>query len=175
MKISVHMMAVDTFVPMLESLAAILDKSRAYADSADLDLVNARLAPDMFTLAQQVQQACHYATNGTARLAGQPVRAMEAAEQTLPGLKSQITRTLDYVRGVPAAAFEGAEERDCSIEIPNGKVIEMNGLRFLRAWSLPHFYFHVVTAYDILRHSGVEIGKMDYLSQVGGFIRAKKA
>jgi hypothetical protein len=173
MKISMHNMAVETFAPMLESLAAVLDKGVAHAASAERDLVSARLAPDMFTLAQQVQQACYYATNGAARLAGQPVREMEGAGTTFADLKSQITRTVEYIRGVPAAAFDGAEARDCSIEIPNGMVIEMDGLRFLRAWSLPHFYFHVVTAYDILRHSGVEIGKMDYLSQVGGFIRPK--
>ena len=78
------------------------------------------------------------------------------------------------MRGTTAADFEGAEERDCSIEIPGDMVIVMNGLQLLRAWSLPHFYFHVVTAYDILRHNGVEIGKKGYASQVGAFIRPKK-
>ena len=74
--------------------------------------------------------------------------------QMIPGLKSQISRTLALVRNVRAAEFDGAEERDCSIEIPNDMVIEMYGLRFLRAWALPHFYAHVVTAYDIVRHCG---------------------
>jgi hypothetical protein len=87
---------------------------------------------------------------------------------------AQITRTLEAVRSLPEAAFDGAEERDCSLEIPGDMVIAMDGLRFLRAWCLPHFYFHVVTAYDILRHNGVELGKRDYLSQVGAFIRPKK-
>jgi uncharacterized protein len=100
---------------------------------------------------------------------------MEDAEATLHGLKAQIARTLDLVRSVLPPAFQGAEERDCSIEIPSGMVIEMDALSFLRAWTLPHFYFHVVTAYNILRHSGIVIGKHDYLSQAGGFIRAKKA
>jgi hypothetical protein len=79
------------------------------------------------------------------------------------------------VRGASVAEFDGAETRDCSIELPNDMVIEMDGVRFLRSWILPHFYFHVVTAYDILRHSGVSIGKMDYLSQAGRFIRPKAA
>jgi hypothetical protein len=79
------------------------------------------------------------------------------------------------VRNAQAAAFEGAEDRDCSIEIPGDMVIEMNGLRLLRSWSLPHFYFHVVTAYDILRHHGVVIGKQDYLSQTAAFIHPKKS
>jgi uncharacterized protein len=174
MKISMRTMAVDTFVPMLESLAAVLDKGAAHAKAAGVDLVDARLAPDMFTLAQQVQQACYYAADAAARLVGRPGAKMPDAERTFAGLKTQIRGTIDRVRGVPAAAFAGAEQCDCSIEIPGGKVIEMNGLRFLRAWALPHFYFHVVTAYDILRHKGVAIGKTDYASQVGDFIRPKK-
>jgi hypothetical protein len=76
---------------------------------------------------------------------------------------------------VTAVEFEGAEARDCGIEIPNDLMIEMDGVRFLTSWSLPHFYFHVVTAYDISRHVGVVIGKKDYLSHVGSFIRAKAA
>jgi hypothetical protein len=172
---ALHTFAVDTYAPMLESLAAILDRGAARAEAAKVDLVNARLAPDMFTLAQQVQQACHYAKDGVARLAGRPAPAMEEAETSLPGLKAQIARTLAAVRPVPAAAFDGAAGRDCGISIPGGLRIEMDGLRFLRSWSLPHFYFHVVTAYDILRHCGVEIGKRDYLSQVGAFIRPQKA
>lgn len=175
MNISIQTIAVDTFVPMLESLAAILDKASAYGESANLDLVNAKLAADMYPLAQQVREACYYAKDGTARLAGQLAIPREDTETTLFGLKSQIDGTLEYVRGVPAAAFDGAETRDCSIEFPNGMVIEMDGLRFLKAWLLPHFYFHLVTAYGILRHSGVDIGKMDYLSQVAGFIRTGTA
>jgi hypothetical protein len=172
---ALHTFAVDTYAPMLESLAAILDKGAAFAASARIDLVNARLAPDMFTLAQQVQQACHYAKDGVARLAGRPAPAMEEACSSIPGLKAQIARALDAVRAVPVAAFDGAAGRDCGISIPGDLRIEMDGLRFLRSWSLPHFYFHVVTAYDILRHCGVEIGKRDYLSQVGAFIRPQKS
>jgi hypothetical protein len=171
MKISMHAMAVKSFVPMLESLTQWLGKGAAHAKANNLDLVNARLAPDMFTLAQQVQQACYYARDGVARLTGQASATMEGAETTLPGLEAQIARTLDQVRGIPAGAFDGAEERDCSIPIANDMIMKMDGLDFLRAWALPHFYFHVVTAYDILRHSGVVIGKQDYLSEVGGFIR----
>lgn len=174
MKLSMHDMAVGSFVPMLESLSEILDKGARHAGSAKVDLVNARLAPDMYTLAQQVQLACHHARDGTSRLTGKGVAAMEDPETTFSGFKAQIARTLDFVRATIAADFEGAAERDCSIEIPGDRVIEMNGLQLLRSWSLPHFYFHIVTAYDILRHNGVEIGKKDYLSQIGAFIRPKK-
>ena len=173
MEISMHEMAVDSFVPMLESLLHVLAKGAEHARSAKLDLVSARLAPDMFTLAQQVQQACHAAKDGISRLTGKGGAAMESAETTFDGFQAQIGRTLDFARSTTAADFQGAEERDCSIEIPGDLTIEMNGLQLLRAWSLPHFYFHVVTAYDILRHSGVQIGKKDYANHVGRFIRPK--
>ena len=96
---------------------------------------------------------------------------LENNEETIDDLKARIARTVDYLKSTDAVAFEGAEDRDCGIPIPNDMVIAMNGLQFLRAWALPHFYFHVVTAYDILRHSGVVVGKQDYLSQVGAFVR----
>jgi hypothetical protein len=166
---------VETFVPMLESLSEILDKADDRSNRARLDLPVARLAPDMFTLAQQVQQACFYAENGVARLIGRDQVNVPEAGTTLCDLKAQIATTLNSVRGASATQFEGAEGRNCSIELPNDLVIEMDGFRFLRSWTLPHFYFHVVTAYDILRNSGVSIGKMDYLSQVGRFIRPKAA
>lgn len=169
-----HDLATRSFAPMLESLSEVLAKGAEHAESSQVDLVNARLAPDMFTLSQQVQQACHYAQVAVSRLTGQREAVLEGAEASFAGLAAQIARSLDVVRSAPPAAFEGAEERDCSIEIPDDMVIQMNGVDLLCAWCLPHFYFHVVTAYDILRHHGVQIGKMDYLSQVGGFIRPKR-
>jgi hypothetical protein len=175
MKISMHTMAIDSFVPMLESLSAILDKGAAHARSANLDLVNARLAPDMFTLAKQVQVACDNANEGAARLAGQELPARGNDEKTIAELKSRIARTIAFLKSLPVSAFDGVEDRDCTFAMPNNPkmVFAMNGLQFLRAWALPHFYFHVVTAYDILRHNGVVIGKQDYLSQVGAFVRPR--
>jgi uncharacterized protein len=174
MKISMHTMAVDSFVPMLQSLSAVLDRGAAHASDKTLDLVNARLAPDMYTLAQQVQLACDQANDGVSRLTGKEPPRFENNEKTIDDLKIRIARTVGYLKTADAGAFEGAEDRDCSIPIPNNMVIAMDGLQFLRAWALPHFYFHVVTAYDILRHSGVVIGKQDYLSQVGSFIRPRE-
>jgi hypothetical protein len=175
MKISMYGIAADSFAPMLKNLSEVLDRGAAYAKDGNIDLVNSRLAPDMYTLAQQVQQACHYARNGMARLGGRPAVPMGEVGTTLSRLKQQIAETLDFLHGVTAAEFEGAEARDCGIEIPDGLMIEMDGMRFLTSWSLPHFYFHIVTAYDILRHLGVVIGKKEYLNQVGSFIRAKAA
>jgi hypothetical protein len=166
-------MAVETFVPMLESLSEILVKSARVSKGANHQLAAARLAPDMFTLAQQVQQACLYAENGVAVLTGRGQISASKVETTLAGLKAQIGATIAALLDASAAEFEGAEARDCSIVLPNDMLIEMDGIRFLRSWTLPHFYFHVVTAYDILRHSGISIGKMDYLSQAGRYVRPK--
>jgi uncharacterized protein len=133
MKISMHTMAIDSFVSMLESLSALLDKGEAFANGKSLDLVNARLAPDMYTLAQQVILACYNAKDGTARLTGTPWAAPDEAGKTMAELKAQIAATVKSLRAGPAAAFEGAEERDCSIEPPNTNiVIAMDGLQFLR-------------------------------------------
>jgi len=167
-------MAIDTFVPMLRSLSNILDKGAEHAKAKTLDsaaLVNARLAPDMYTLAQQVQLACDHAKDSTARFMGQEPPRFEDNEQTLDDLKARIARTIDYLQSARAAAFEGAEDCDIRIPLPNNAAFEMKGVQFLRDWALPHFYFHVVTAYDILRHNGVDIGKRDYLSHVTGYIR----
>ena len=176
--ISIYAFATKTFVPMLQSLSNILDKGAEHARAKKSDptaLVNARLAPDMYTLAQQVQIACDQARDATARLIGKDAPQFENNEKTLDELKARIAKTIDYVQSVRAAAFEGAEDRKIIIPIPeNDMEFEMNGLQFLRDWALPHFYFHVVTAYDILRHNGVDIGKRDYLSHVGGgYIRQR--
>jgi hypothetical protein len=167
-----HAMAIESFVSGLMSLAGLLDKGAAHARDNRIDLVNARLAPDMYTLAQQVQQACNYAKDGAARLTGRNSARLEAVGKTFVELKADIAKTIEELSAVPAAAFEGAEARDCSIELSGeGIMIAMDGPNFLRGWALPHFYFHLVTAYDILRHNGVVIGKRDYASWVGDFVR----
>ena len=169
MKISMYAMTVETFVPTLGALGKMLDKAAQHAAARKFDpavLVQARLAPDMFPLVKQVQIACDFAKNSTARLAGQDPPRFEDNEQTIDELKARIARTLDYVRGVKASAFEGAEDRDIKIPLPNGPALEFKGLNFLREWSLPNFYFHAVTAYALLRHNGVDVGKRDWLGQV---------
>lgn len=177
MEISIYTIAIETFVPMLHSLSGVLDKGADHARANKSDssaLVNARLAPDMYTLAQQVQLATDQAKDATARVSGQDAPQFENKEKTLEELKARIAKTIEYVNSVPASAFEGAEDREITIPIPENNIaFEMNGLQFLRDWALPHFYFHVVTAYDILRHNGVDIGKRDYLSGVGRYIRQR--
>ena len=179
MKITMHSIATETFVPMLKSLSHVLDKGAAHARASKSDpaaLVNSRLAPDMYTLVQQVQLACDQANDATARLSGQDTPQFETNEKTLDELKARIAKTIQYVQSVRATAFEGAEDREIMIPIPEDNMeFEMNGLQFLRDWALPHFYFHVVTAYDILRQNGVDIGKRDYMTQVGGYLRQRNS
>jgi hypothetical protein len=175
-RISIYAMAIETYVPMLRSLSHVLDQGAEHArakKSDAADLVNARLAPDMYTLAQQVRMACDQAIDSTARLSGQDAPQFENNEQTLEELKARIAKTLEYVESVRADAFDGAEDRAITIPIENNMEFEMNGLQYLRDWALPHFYFHLVTAYAILRHNGVDIGKRDYMSEVGKYIRQR--
>lgn len=176
MSLSTRGMAVETFAPMLESLSVILDKAREHADETGIDLPNARLAPDMFTLTQQVQSACHNARDGVARLCGGAVSTPEPLEPSLAAMRARIAVTIAFARAADTADFAGAETRDCSIPLPGGLgAIELDGEAFLRAWALPHFYFHVVTAYDILRHNGVSLGKRDYLGHLAAHIRPAAA
>jgi uncharacterized protein YndB with AHSA1/START domain len=170
-----HALISGTFAPMLGSLARLLDKGAEHALAKGQEpsaLVQARLFPDMFPLHRQVQLACLHARHGAARLTGREPQAYPDELGSIEELKALIVSTVAELSAVPASAFEGAEERDIVMPLPGDRVLEMKGFQFLRDWTLPHFYFHVVTAYDILRHQGVEIGKRDYLSYIGGAIRA---
>ena len=175
--ISIYAMAVETFVPVLGDLSKIIDKAAQHAAAKHLDaaaLVDARLAPDMYPFVKQVQIACDQAKSATARLVGQEPPRFEDNERTLHELQARIAKTLDYVKGVPVAAFEGAEDRQIEIPLIEDLVLATDGFHFLKDWALPHFYFHLVTAYDILRHSGVDIGKRDYVAHVGAYIRKRE-
>ena len=143
MKITIHSIATETFVPMLRSLSNVLDKAAEHSRTCKSDpaaLVNGRLAPDMYTLAQQVQLACDQANDATARLAGQDAPPFENNEKTIDDLKTRIAKTVDYVQHARADAFEGAEDRKIIIPIPeNNMEFEMNGVQYLRDWALAHF------------------------------------
>jgi uncharacterized protein len=170
--ISLDSIVIETFVPMMQSLSAILDKGAEHARARKLDaamLVNARLAPDMYTLAQQVRLVSDHAKDAMLRLTGKEPPRFDDNEQTIDESKARLARTIDFLRSerIPASA----EKSVIRIPIPDNIALEMNGLEFIRDWAIPHFYFHVVTAYDILRHKGVGIGKCDYLSHVGRYIR----
>lgn len=157
--------SVTVFERSLKALDAILDKAAAHAASKGFDvavLLGARLAPDMFTLTRQVQIACDTAKGAAARLAGVEVPKHEDTEVTLPELKARIAKTLAFVAGIPATAFAGSDDRQVMLTVRKQSV-QMRGADYLFARALPNLFFHITTAYAILRHNGVEIGKADYL------------
>jgi hypothetical protein len=168
MKLSMHEMSVGVFVPMLGNLVAILEKGRTHAQAKKIEpevLLHARLAPDMFPLVRQVQLASDFAKNSTARLAAQEPPKFADEERTFEELLARIARTIDYVKDVPPSAFEGSEARDITVPLRD-RTLSTKGLPFLQRWALPNFLFHVATAYDILRHNGVELGKRDFIGNV---------
>jgi hypothetical protein len=154
------------FAHTLRNLSAILDKAQAYAEAKKLepDVLGAqRLIADMFPLARQVQIACDTAKGAVARLAGVEIPQHADTEQTIPELKARIAKVLDFIESVPAAKIEGSDEREVVMKM-RGQDMKFQGFHYLAGHALPNFYFHVTTAYNILRSNGVEIGKRDYLN-----------
>jgi hypothetical protein len=174
MTITIHELAIDTFVHMLGTLTHLMDKAAEHAAARKFEvsvLINARLMPDMFPFSTQVYLACHHAKDGAARLTGETPPSIERFQETFEQLGARVKTTTEYLEGLPKAAFEGAAERSVTIAVSPERTFDMTGFQFLRDWALPHFYFHVVTAYDILRDCGVEIGKRDYMRSVGRYLR----
>ena len=165
MTISMYQASVPRFVNILGNLSAILDKARAHVDAKKLDpaaLTSYRLFPDMLPMTKQVQIACDTAKGVVARLAGMEIPAYEDNEKTLAELKARIARTIAFIQTVTPAQIDGSEDREIVIK-RGDKETRYKGMQFLLGHALPNFYFHVTTAYNILRHNGVEIGKRDYL------------
>jgi hypothetical protein len=163
-----YSMSVPVFAKTLGNLSAILDKAAAHAEAKKIDpavLLAARLYPDMFPLTKQVQVACDFAKGTVARLAGEEPPKYDDNETTIEALKARIARTVDYVQGFQAARFAGAEERDVQMKIRD-QTLSFKGLPYLAHVALPNFYFHATTAYDILRHNGVELGKRDFIGAI---------
>jgi hypothetical protein len=166
MKITVQAVTVDMFATFLGNLSALLEKGLAHATAKKFDpsvLVNARLSPDMFPLSRQVQIACDLAKNSAARLAALEPPRFEDNEKTIEELRARIARTIDYLKGIPANAFEGAEDRDIKVPAGPDKFLDFKGLDFVQRWAIPNVFFHIMAAYAILRHNGVDIGKRDFL------------
>jgi hypothetical protein len=154
------------FAHTLRNLSAILDKAQAFAEAKKLDattLPASRLIADMFPLSRQVQIACDTAKGAVARLAGVEIPQHADTEQTIPELKARIAKVLEFIESVPAAKLEGSDEREVVMKM-RGQDMKFQGAHYLLGHALPNFYFHVTTAYNILRSNGVEIGKRDYLN-----------
>jgi len=165
MTISLYQASVPVFVKMLNNLGAILDKAAAQAEAKKFDqgfLLGDRVYPDMFTFTKQVQIAADFAKNGTARLAGVEPPRFEDTETTFAELKARIARTVEYCSGFKPEQIDGREEADIRFTIGK-RELQYKGLPFLLEWSLPNFYFHLTTAYALLRGNGIEIGKRDFL------------
>ena len=159
---------IPVFEVALNALSAVLDKAEAYAEAKRIDpaiLLNTRLFPDMFALTRQVQAACDQVKNGSARLAGIEPPRYEDNEKTIAELKARIARTIAFVKSLDGGKIDASADRE--ITFPLGpKTGHMKGADYLNYFALPNFHFHLATAYDILRHCGVEIGKRDFLGNM---------
>jgi uncharacterized protein len=158
--------AIPTFEITLNALSRILDKAEAHATAKKFDvavLLNSRLAPDMFNFTRQVQVACDAAKNAAARLSGIEPPKFEDTETTLPQLQERIARTIAFVKSVDTKAIDASGGRTITLPLGPQRKGEMKGADYLNHFALPNFYFHVAAAYMILRHNGVELGKLDFL------------
>jgi len=165
MAISFYDVSVPVFLRGLRQLAHVLDKGLAHAKESGGDadaLVNAKLAPDMFTLAGQVQSATDAAKLGTARIAGLSAPAFADDETTFAQLQERVAKTIAWLQTVERSAIDGHEDRAVTLKI-RGEELQMQAQPYLLQFSLPNFFFHVTTAYGVLRHSSVPVGKRDYL------------
>ena len=163
----------SAFIPVVEVglnvLSALLDKGEAYAEVKRIDpavLLNTRLFPDMFPFVRQVQAACDQAKNGGARLAGLEPPRYPDDEKTIAELKARIARTIAFIRSLDAGKIDASADREITLPLGGSKTGQMKGADYLNYFALPNFHFHLTTAYDILRHCGVEIGKFDFLGKM---------
>lgn len=169
MTMSMYQASIPQLTKMLSNLSAILKKGEEFAKAKGIEdavLVNARLAPDMFPLAKQVQIACDQVKNGMARLAGIEPPKFDDSEATLAQLQERIAKTMAFAKTITPAQVDGSEAKEIKFSIKEWN-FEFVGEQYLLTWIIPNFYFHVTTAYNILRHNGLEIGKSDFL---GGWV-----
>jgi hypothetical protein len=166
MNLTMSSASTPIFVRTLSNLLGWLDKAEAHAKAKNFDpavLLASRLAPDMLPFTRQVQIATDAAKGCAARLAGHEVPKWADDEATLDELRARIRKTIDYVQSVPAEAIDGSEAREIVVPVRTGDPFRFTGEAFLKHFALPNFFFHVTTAYALLRHNGVELGKRDFL------------
>lgn len=162
-----YKMTVPQFIKMLENLGRILDKAALYAETKKIDvevLLNSRLFPDQFNFIRQIQIACDAAKLGVSRLTGKEAPVHDDKEKTLPELKTRIAAVIAYLRGISENDFKDAATRKISQPRWEGKYL--GGEEYAFQHALPNLYFHITTAYSILRHNGVDVGKRDYLGEM---------
>jgi hypothetical protein len=165
MSFSIYDASISPMIRTLQNLSKILDKAVAQAKAKDIPLatlLEARLAPDMHPFTRQIQIVSDGAKGCAARLAGLEAPSFPDSETNFPELQARIAKTIAYLQSIGADKLAGAEDRQVTLKTPS-RTLEFSGKDFLTGFALPNFYFHVTTAYDLLRHKGIEIGKMDYL------------
>lgn len=168
MTLTMYEASAPYFARMLRNLASILAKAETYAVSRKIDpavLINARLFPDMLPMVKQVQIATDHAKGAVARLAGAELPRYDDTEQSFAELQARIARTIAFVESFTAEQLANSEERDIAFTI-GGYDLAFKGAPYLMGFAIPNFYFHIVTAYNILRHNGVDIGKRDFIGEL---------
>jgi uncharacterized protein len=166
MNLSIYDVTVPPYVRALGALGAVLEKARAHAENEKIDpsvLLGMRLYPDMLPLTKQIQIASDNAKGGAARLAQVEAPKFEDNETTFAQFHERIEKTVGFLKSLSARQFEGAAERPVTLKFPQRTVEFKSGLEYLTTFATPNVYFHCTTAYDILRHAGVKIGKGDFL------------
>jgi uncharacterized protein len=165
MSLDMYQASIPVFVRMLGNLSAILDKGAAFAEAKKIDptvLITARLAPDMYPLSRQVQIATDMVKGCAARLAGLEVPSYEDNETTFTELQARIVKTVEFLKSVKAEQVIGSEGKTVMLKL-RGKEVDFQGQPYLLHFVLPNLYFHITTTYAILRHNGVDLGKMDFI------------
>ena len=165
MSLSMYQASVPTFVRMLNNLSAILDKAAAHVEAKKIDqsvLLQSRLYPDMFNFMRQIQITADFAKGTISRLAGMEPPKYEDTETSFADLKARIQKTLDFIQTFKREQIDGSEEKIINIKAGQ-RELSFPGQIYLLHFALPNFYFHAATAYAILRHNGVEVGKMDFI------------
>ena len=165
MSFTIYDASIPPMMRGLGNLSKIMDKAVAQAKTQDMPLatlLEARLAPDMHPFTRQIQMASDAAKSAAARLAGIEPPAMPDTETTFPELHARLAKTIDFLKSIDAAKLAGAESREIVLKFPSGEM-KFTGKDFLTGFALPNFLFHVTTAYALLRHKGIAIGKMDFL------------
>jgi hypothetical protein len=168
MPLSMYQASVSVFTRSLAALDAILDKAAAHAEAKKIApdaLLTARLYPNMFTFAQQVQLVTDFSKGAASRLAGVDIPKYEDTEKTFPELKARIAKTAAYLNGLKPEQFNGSDDKEITFPAGPDKSLTLPGSRYLLGVAHPNFYFHFTTAYDILRHNGVELGKLDFIGR----------
>lgn len=165
MSFTIHDASAPVFINALSDMRAWLDK--AAAEKSEAELIEARLAPDMKPLPAQYQMASDSAKNAMARLTGTEAPSMPDTEASFAELRDRCDRTIAYIRTADRAAFDAAADREVVLKFPNGMGYRFTGSAYLTGFALPNFFFHVTTAYAILRAAGVSLGKPDFLQHLG--------